>query len=194
MRAQLNPFLNLWSLFDSQKASEKKILHDVFKVNDSYFNSGDILASDIMGYYYFRDRTGDTFRWRGENVATSEVEAVISNIVKLHDCVVYGIEVPETEGRAGMAAIVDPNKEIDIDQLSNGIRGSLPAYARPLFIRFLKELPMTGTFKMKKVDLVSMGFDVNRTDDAIYFLHSDGQYKPFTQQDYSDVMSGRIRL
>lgn len=127
-------------------------------------------------------------------MATSEVEAVISNIVKLHDCVVYGVEVPETEGRAGMAAIVDPEKEIDVDQLATGIRGSLPAYARPLFIRFLKQLPMTGTFKMKKVDLVAMGFDVTRTEDPIYFLHADGKYKPFSKQDYEDVMSGRIRL
>lgn len=127
-------------------------------------------------------------------MATSEVEAVISNIVKLHDCVVYGVEVPDTEGRAGMAAIVDPNREIDVDQLSNGIRGSLPAYARPLFIRFLKELPMTGTFKMKKVDLVTMGFDVNRTEDPIYFIRSDGQYRPLTKQDYNAIMSGAIRL
>lgn len=166
----------------------------MFRRGDAYFNSGDILASDLLGYYYFKDRTGDTFRWRGENVATSEVEAVISNIVKLHDCVVYGIEVPETEGRAGMAAIVDPNNEIDLDQLATGIRASLPAYARPIFIRVLKELPMTGTFKMKKVDLVTMGFDVNRTTDPIYFLHADGKYKPFTQQEYEDVMKGRIRL
>lgn len=166
----------------------------MFRRGDAYFNSGDILASDLLGYYYFKDRTGDTFRWRGENVATSEVEAVISNIVKLHDCVVYGIEVPETEGRAGMAAIVDPNNEIDLDQLATGIRASLPAYARPIFIRVLKELPMTGTFKMKKVDLVSMGFDINRTTDRIYFLHADGKYRIFTKQDYDDVMNGRMRL
>lgn len=127
-------------------------------------------------------------------MATSEVEAVISNVVKLHDCVVYGIEVPETEGRAGMAAIVDPDHEIDIDQLATGIRASLPAYARPLFIRFLKELPMTGTFKMKKVDLVQMGFDVTRTKDPIYFLHGDGKYKLLTVQEYQDIMSGRTRL
>lgn len=127
-------------------------------------------------------------------MATSEVEAVISNIVKLHDCVVYGVEVPNTEGRAGMAAIVDPKNEIDVDQLGNGIRGSLPAYARPLFLRFIKELPMTGTFKMKKVDLVAAGFDVNRTEDPIYFLHPDGKYRLFTKEDYGELLAGKTRL
>lgn len=167
----------------------------MFEEGDSYFNSGDILVSDILGYFYFRDRTGDTFRWRGENVATSEVEAVISNVVGLHDCVVFGVTIPDVEGRAGMAAIVDPDHQIDVDKLSGGIRGSLPSYARPLFIRLLKELPMTGTFKMKKRDLVQDGYDLDRVKDPIYFLNAaDGKYKLFTPKDFDDVKTGRARL
>lgn len=177
-----------------QKASEKKIIHDVFKNGDLYFNSGDILVMDAMGYFYFKDRTGDTFRWRGENVATSEVEAVISNVVGLKDCAVYGVEIPEIEGKAGMAAIVDPENKIDFDQLSIGIRGSLPAYARPLFLRILNELPMTSTFKLKKIELQSAGYDIKKVTDPIYYLNSDGIYRRFTEKDYDDVVNGRARL
>lgn len=128
-------------------------------------------------------------------MATSEVEAVISNIVGLHDCVVFGVDIPHVEGKAGMAAIVDPERKLDIDQLAVGIRGSLPAYARPLFIRLLKELPMTGTFKMKKKDLVSAAYHLKQaSDDPIYFLHADGKYRLLTQSDYDDVLNGRARL
>uniref|UniRef100_A0A1B0DIC3 long-chain-fatty-acid--CoA ligase n=1 Tax=Phlebotomus papatasi TaxID=29031 RepID=A0A1B0DIC3_PHLPP len=176
------------------KASEKKILRDVFKKGDAYFNSGDILVRDIYGYFFFRDRTGDTFRWRGENVSTSEVEAVISNIVGLHDCVVYGVEIPHVEGRAGMAAIVDPQREISLENLSNGVRGCLPAYARPVFVRLMNELSMTGTFKMKKLGLQTDGFDLEKVQDPIYFLHPDGVYRLFTKDDYDKIQSGNARL
>ncbi|GAB0090108.1 hypothetical protein DMENIID0001_047910 [Sergentomyia squamirostris] len=180
--------------YADKKASEKKIMRDVFRKGDAYFNSGDILVQDIYGYFYFKDRTGDTYRWRGENVATSEVEAVISNIVGLHDCVVYGVEVPHVEGRAGMAAIVDPKREINVENLSNGVQGCLPPYARPLFIRLMDALPMTGTFKMKKLDLQLEGYDLNKITDPIYFLHSDGAYKVFTRDDYDRIQSGNARL
>ncbi|XP_059608882.1 long-chain fatty acid transport protein 1 [Phlebotomus argentipes] len=180
--------------YADKKASEKKILRDVFRKGDAYFNSGDILVQDIFGYFYFRDRTGDTFRWRGENVATSEVEAVISNIVGLHDCVVYGVEIPHIEGRAGMAAIVDPQREISVENLSNGVRGCLPAYARPLFIRLMDELPMTGTFKMKKLGLQLEGYDLAKVSDPLYYLHSDGVYRPFTSDDQEKILSGSARL
>uniref|UniRef100_A0A1L8DYU4 Very long-chain fatty acid transport protein n=1 Tax=Nyssomyia neivai TaxID=330878 RepID=A0A1L8DYU4_9DIPT len=180
--------------YADKKASEKKILRDVFRKGDAYFNSGDILVRDMYGYFYFRDRTGDTFRWRGENVATSEVEAVISNIVGLHDCVVYGVEVPHIEGKAGMAAILDPKREINFENLSNGIRGCLPAYARPIFVRLMDELPMTGTFKMKKMDLQQDGFNIKKINDPIYFLHSDGIYRVLTQDDFDKIQNGSARL
>lgn len=193
---KINPkrAINSFSGYADKKASEKKIIRDVFKVGDMYFNSGDILVGDILGYFYFKDRTGDTYRWRGENVATSEVEAVISNVLGLKDCVVYGVEVPHVEGKAGMAAIVDPNKTVDMDHFSIGIRGSLPPFARPIFIRVLKELPMTGTFKLKKRDLQNEGFDINKIKDPLYFLNSDGTYREFSQKDFDDVMNGRARL
>lgn len=149
---------------------------------------------DLFGYFYFKDRTGDTFRWRGENVSTAEVEAVISNIIGLNDCVVYGVNIPHIEGKAGMAAIVDIDDKIDMNNLASGIRGSLPAYARPLFIRLLKKMPMTTTFKLKKVDLQNEGFDIHKIKDPVYYLHNDGVFRLLTEKDFDDVMNGRARL
>lgn len=180
--------------YSDKKATEKKIVKNVFEDGDMYFNSGDILVMDLLYNLYFKDRTGDTFRWRGENVATSEVEAVISNVVGLKDCTVYGVEVPHTEGKAGMAAIVDPDNQLDVEHLSAGIKGALPAYARPLFIRVLPSVPMTSTFKVIKRDFVKDGFDLNAIKDPLYFLNHDGVYRKFTQKDYDDVMNGKARL
>ncbi|XP_055592123.1 long-chain fatty acid transport protein 4 [Uranotaenia lowii] len=190
-KINLKNALNSFQGYADKKASEKKVLKDVFVRGDMYFNSGDILVADLYGYYYFKDRTGDTFRWRGENVATSEVEGVITNIVGLKDCAVYGVDIPGTEGKAGMAAIVDTEGKIDLDQLAAGVRGSLPAYARPLFIRVLSEVPMTATFKLKKRDLQLDGFDINKIKDPIYFLQNDGKYKLFSEEDYKIVSSGK---
>ncbi|KAL1395266.1 hypothetical protein pipiens_011380 [Culex pipiens pipiens] len=190
-KIEMKKALNSYVGYADKKASEKKVLRDVFAKGDMFFNSGDILVTDLFGYYYFKDRTGDTFRWRGENVATSEVEGVITNIVGLKDCAVYGVDIPGTEGKAGMAAIVDTAGKLDLVQLGAGIRGSLPAYARPLFIRVLSELPMTTTFKLKKRDLQLDGYNLEKVKDAIYYLQGDGSYRRFEQADFEVVSSGK---
>ena len=102
------------------------------------------MVQDEYGYFYFRDRSGDTFRWKGENVSTTEVEAVISSITGLKDCVVFGVKIPGTEGSAGMVTIADPEKSLDLQQLTATVNSSLPAYARPLFVRVSKEIETTG--------------------------------------------------
>uniref|UniRef100_A0A2M4BG82 Very long-chain fatty acid transport protein n=1 Tax=Anopheles marajoara TaxID=58244 RepID=A0A2M4BG82_9DIPT len=193
---KINPkkALNSFVGYADKAASEKKILHDVFRKGDIFFNSGDILVQDLLGNYYFKDRTGDTFRWRGENVATSEVEGVITTIVGLKDCAVYGVDIPEIEGKAGMAAIVDPEGKVDMEQLAAGIRASLPPYARPLFIRVLSEVPMTTTFKLKKRDLQVDGYDLNKIKDPIYYLQSNGTYRLFTAADHESIRTGKARL
>ncbi|XP_053689695.1 long-chain fatty acid transport protein 4 [Sabethes cyaneus] len=190
-KINLKNALNSFVGYADKKASEKKVLRDVFTKDDMYFNSGDILVEDLFGYYYFKDRTGDTYRWRGENVATSEVEGVITSIVGLKDCAVYGVEIPEVEGKAGMAAIVDTEGKLDVEQLAVGIRACLPPYARPLFIRVLSELPMTTTFKLKKRDLQLDGYDIRKIKDPIYFLQGNGTYRVFSQADYDVVSSGK---
>ncbi|KAL1115300.1 hypothetical protein AAG570_007331 [Ranatra chinensis] len=176
-------------------ATEQKILRDVFRKGDSYFNTGDILVEGELGYLYFKDRTGDTFRWRGENISTSEVEAVISNIVGLKDVIVYGVEIPNVEGRAGMAAILDESKSLDWSRLEEGMRRKLSSFARPLFVRILRQLPMTSTFKLKKIDLQKEGYNPNLIQDPLYFFDSkSGTYTRLTPQLYDEIVSNVVRL
>ena len=177
-------------------ATDKKIIRDVFRKGDSCFSTGDILVMDDLGYMYFRDRTGDTFRWRGENVSTNEVEAVVSNAVQLQDAVVYGVEVAGSEGRAGMAAIVDQDNSIDMEQLAVALARSLPSYARPLFVRLIKEADTTGTFKLKKTALRDEGYDVTKVkDDRMYFMNpASRKYELLTPESYQDIQQGRVRL
>jgi len=137
--------------YANKDASEKKIIRDVFKKGDAAFASGDLLTIDDLGFVYFKDRTGDTYRWKGENVSTTEVESVVSNQVQLSDCVVYGVTVPGCEGKAGMAAIEDPNQQVNLVDLLNKLRRALPSYAIPVFVRLVKKIETTGTFKLPKV-------------------------------------------
>ncbi len=129
---------------NNKKASNGKIIENVFKMGQNAFNSGDSMIVDSWGYMYFCDRLGDTFRWRGENVATVEVENTISSHLKSSEVSVYGVEVPGQEGKAGMAAIM--KEDLDIDLLCEHLKANLPAYARPLFIRLSKEFDYTGKY------------------------------------------------
>ncbi|ESP05040.1 hypothetical protein LOTGIDRAFT_205996 [Lottia gigantea] len=180
--------------YANKSASQKKIVYDVYRRGDSGFLTGDVLSMDQYGYMYFRDRTGDTFRWRGENVSTSEVEAVIHNIVKLQDAVCYGVEIPGIEGRAGMAAIVDENNTVDVNVIAEGLKRSLPPYARPVFLRLTKSVSMTGTFKLKKVDLKKEGFNPEVKDKIFYLDSKSGRYEQVTPAVYHGICSHKIRL
>ena len=152
------------------KATESKILRDVFRPGDAWFRTGDLLRRDANGYYFFIDRIGDTYRWKGENVSTTEVAETISQFPNVHEAIVYGVAVPGTDGRAGMAAlVVEDQAAFDLKGLRAFLSEKLPPYARPLFLRFRPALEITGTFKQKKVDLVSEGYDPGRTADPLYF-------------------------
>ncbi|XP_068902610.1 long-chain fatty acid transport protein 4-like isoform X2 [Tenebrio molitor] len=176
------------------EASKKKVVTDVFQKGDKAFLSGDILVADEFGNLFFKDRTGDTFRWKGENVSTSEVEAVLSNIISYKDVVVYGVEIRGQEGRAGMAAIFDPDGTLSLSLLAEGTKKALPFYARPIFIRILKKLDMTGTYKLKKNDLQKEGFNANEISDDIYYLDNTGAYSLLTPDIYEKINSGTIRV
>ncbi|XP_064107714.1 long-chain fatty acid transport protein 1-like isoform X1 [Macrobrachium nipponense] len=181
--------------YADEKATAKKIVRDVFVKGDCAFLSGDILVMDYEGYLYFKDRTGDTFRWKGENVATSEIEGVISKVIGHGDVVVYGVEVPAAEGRAGMVAILDEDKTLDFSLLHSAVTKSLPSYARPLFVRIVKELEKTGTYKLKKVKLQEEGFNPSTIQDCLYFL--DGKqksYVPLTADLYNKIITGEVRV
>jgi len=179
----------------NKDATTKKVCYDVFKKGDCAFLTGDVLVMDEFGYMFFRDRTGDTFRWRGENVSTSEVEATVSNIVKLNDAVAYGVEIPGVEGRAGMVAIVDENNSLDLKQLYRDLQKALPAYARPVFVRVLENVDLTGTFKLKKTEYRKESFNPSQTSDNMYFLDSKaGEYRLIDEEVYNQICSGKIRF
>ncbi|XP_066596385.1 long-chain fatty acid transport protein 4 isoform X2 [Prorops nasuta] len=177
-----------------QKASKSKVVHDVFAKGDSAFLSGDILVADELGYLFFKDRTGDTFRWKGENVSTSEIEGVVSNLVNYRDCIVYGVEIHGAEGRAGMAAILDENGTLDIEKVAFDIKEQLPAYARPQFVRILAKIDLTGTFKLKKKDLQEEGYDPRKIRDKLYYLDPKLGYQPLTPEVYDLIQQGKIRF
>ncbi|XP_023952988.1 long-chain fatty acid transport protein 1 [Bicyclus anynana] len=178
-----------------KEASDKKIVRDVLSHGDSAFISGDVLVADELGYLYFRDRTGDTFRWRGENVSTTEVEAAISRVADQRDAVVYGVEIPDIEGRAGMCGIVDTDGSLDLDKLAKDIAKDLPKYARPVFIRIMKTMDMTATFKLRKVDLQKEGYDPNKvTDKLFYFDPKLNKYVSLGPEEFDQIVSGKIRL
>ncbi len=175
-------------------ATDKKVLSDAFEKGDRWFRTGDLMRKDPTGYYYFVDRIGDTFRWKGENVATSEVSEAITGFPGIAEANVYGVRVPGAEGRVGMAALV-ADSELDLDGFSRHVTVRLAAYARPVFLRITRNIEATSTFKQRKIELVKQGFDPQATDDPIYFLHPELQtYVRLTPTLYSDICEGRMRL
>ncbi len=180
--------------YTSESATEKKVLRNAFKEGDAYFRSGDLLRLDSEGFYYFVDRIGDTFRWKGENVATSEVAEVISAAAGIEEANVYGVSISGTDGRAGMAALVI-NDDFDIDVLSGLVEDGLAPYARPIFIRILPQMEITGTFKQRKIDLVREGFDPVRLSDRLFFRDPEKRrYLPLDASSFERIESGQIRL
>ncbi|XP_017563685.1 long-chain fatty acid transport protein 4 [Pygocentrus nattereri] len=179
----------------NQSATSKKIAPSVFKKGDSAYLSGDVLVMDEYGYMYFKDRTGDTFRWKGENVSTTEVEGTLSRLLEMKDVVVYGVEVPGAEGKAGMAAIADPDNTTDLERFSRELEKALPVYARPVFLRFLPEVNKTGTFKFQKMDLRREGFDPSVVSDRLCFLDcSKGRYVELDAELHRSIVSGKQKL
>jgi len=176
-------------------ATNRKIITDVFRKGDMYFRSGDLLYADEFGWMYFMDRMGDTYRWRGENVSTVEVESVISSVLEQVDSVVYGVDVPGVEGKAGMAAIVEDAAKFDLDTFLLRLKAELPTYAIPLFVRLVNTIDITGTFKFRKLDLVREGFNPALVSDPLYFYNSSsGGYKRLDSCLYEDIVSMKCRL
>ncbi|KAM6902341.1 long-chain fatty acid transport protein 6 [Xenentodon cancila] len=176
--------------------SEKKLLRDVFKAGDVYFSTGDILLRDHRDFVYFRDRIGDTFRWKGENVSTTEVSEVVGLLDFVQEASIYGVSVPGHEGRAGMAAIVlKQGVTLDGRKLYDHLVETLPSYAWPRFLRIQTSLDVTETFKQQKLRLVQEGFNPDVTSDPLYFLDvSQKDLILLTAALYQDIVSGRTRL
>jgi fatty-acyl-CoA synthase len=181
--------------YTSAAETEKKILRHVFREGDAWVRTGDLMRQDEKGYFYFVDRLGDTFRWKGENVAASEVAQVLCAFGGILHASVYGVAIAGTDGRAGMAAIVCDGT-LDLVALHGHLVERLPAYARPLFIRICGEAEVTGTFKYAKGDLVRQGFDPRQCDtDPLYFNHPGlGGYVTLDAALYDGILGGAMRL
>jgi fatty-acyl-CoA synthase len=180
--------------YADKAATEKKILRNVFAKGDAWYRSGDLMRKDESGFFYFVDRIGDTFRWKGENVSTVEVAAQVTSFPEVAEAVVYGVTIPGNEGRAGMvAAVVRDN--FDLAVFRRHLVDRLPEYARPLFLRLRDAIDATATFKPQKTDLVADAFDPSTTTDAIYF--NDPARQAFVKIDselLEKIRAGQIRL
>jgi fatty-acyl-CoA synthase len=179
--------------YTSDEASQKRLLHHVFKPGDEWVRTGDLMRKDDRGFYYFVDRIGDTFRWKGENVATSEVSEAICAFPGVTQATVYGVAIPGADGRAGMASLVT-EQDLDLKQFREHLNTRLPHYARPLFLRVRTEMEVTSTFKYNKSNLAREGYDPAAIADALYFNHmKDEAFVPLDRALYARIQNGRIR-
>lgn len=175
-------------------ATEKKIIRNAFEKDDAWFRTGDLIRKDEMGYFYFIDRIGDTFRWKGENVATSEVSEAITVFDGVQEANVYGVQIKGMDGRAGMVSLV-VDETFDLESFHAHIYAKLADYARPVFVRIQQEIEATGTFKQRKIDLVKQGFNPKKIKDTLYF--NDPRKASFTPLDgelYERIENGELRL
>ncbi|XP_041370989.1 very long-chain acyl-CoA synthetase-like isoform X2 [Gigantopelta aegis] len=179
--------------------TEKSILHDVFRKGDVYLNSGDLFYVDSEYFLYFQDRTGDTYRWKGENVSTSEVANIMSELDFVHDVNVYGVKVPGCEGKAGMAAVYlkdgDQMDSQQIEMMNHRVHDHLPSYARPRFLRVQRQMSLTSTYKQQKVDLVEEAFDPHKVHEPLYYYDSkNNAFKPLVDTVFEDIVAGKVSV
>ncbi|MET0284815.1 MAG: AMP-binding protein, partial [Polyangiales bacterium] len=189
----INPLFKFDGYVDA-KASAGKVVSDVFKRGDRYFNSGDILQIHEDSWVSFADRIGDTFRWKGENVSTNEVAEVLNGAAGVLETNVYGVSVPGSEGRAGMASI-SADGEFDIGKLGQYVVSKLPVYQRPYFVRLQQQgnMRVTGTFKHQKVAYRDEGYDPSKVEDPLFFLDGD-RYVPIDEKLFKKLQSGELRV
>ncbi|KAI0869001.1 fatty-acyl-CoA synthase [Hypoxylon argillaceum] len=191
--------------FNNKSATVKRRISDLFKKGDLWFRSGDLLRLDSQNRLYFVDRLGDTFRWHSENVSTSEVSDVVGKFAQVAEANVYGVLVPNADGRAGCVALVPTDdvlgggNEMDFAALAAHCLASLPRYAVPLFVRVTKGLEYTGTHKLQKTALRAQGIDLAAIkasgEDQMYWLPPGAKtYVPFAQKDFDEIKAGRVRL
>ncbi len=185
--------------YTNAEATQKKIVHNVLKDGDAWFNSGDLIRQVDVGFtigqkhYQFVDRVGDTFRWRSENVSTNEVGEIINQHPQVQFCNVYGVSIPNADGRAGMAAITLKTglTQLDAEDFSAYIARELPSYARPVFLRIQPEMEVTGTFKLMKGDLRREGYDLATVHEPLFVLKPGKTvYEALESQFLSKIRAG----
>ncbi|MFA4929917.1 MAG: long-chain-acyl-CoA synthetase [Patulibacter sp.] len=182
--------------YTDAKATESKILRDLLKTGDQWFNTGDLVLNQGFKHIAFADRLGDTFRWKGENVATTEVEAALLRHPSVEDAVAFGVEIPDTDGRAGMVALkLRAEAEFDGQDVAQHVLDTLPSYAVPLFVRLIDEVAQTSTFKSRKVELRNEAYSPDKVDDPLFVLGGrDKGYIPHYADYARDVASSAVRV
>ncbi|MES2662878.1 MAG: long-chain-acyl-CoA synthetase [Pseudomonadota bacterium] len=184
--------------YTEKRQTEKVIVKNAFESGDRWFNTGDLLRDLGWRHAQFVDRIGDTFRWKGENVSTMEVENILVEFPLIREAVVYGVEIPKTEGRAGMAAItLEPGltfDAIEIDELYDFLKAKLPGYAIPLFLRIQSSLSTTSTFKYVKTKLQDEAYDLRKVLESILVLRPQIGYVILDQTMYEQIISGEMQL
>ncbi|BBZ51505.1 long-chain-acyl-CoA synthetase [Mycobacterium heidelbergense] len=177
--------------YTDPESSEKKLVRNAFREGDCWFNSGDVMSPQGMGHAAFVDRLGDTFRWKGENVATTQVEAALASDESVEECTVFGVEIPRTGGRAGMAAVqLRDGAEFDGRSLARAVYGQLPPYALPLFVRVVRELEHTTTFKSRKVELREQAYGPDLQDPLYVLAGREEGYVPYYDEYPEEVALG----
>jgi len=183
--------------YTSREATESKILRNVFDEGDAWFNSGDMIRDLGFNHIQFVDRLGDTFRWKGENVSTTEVEKVANTFPQIALSAVYGVLMPGGEGRVGMAAVVPETggRDFDLQGLAEHFHRYLPNYAVPRFIRFQSEFEYTPTHKIKKLRLKNQGFDPSLVAEPLFvLLPGEAEFKPLIQGLHKEILGGRFKF
>jgi citronellyl-CoA synthetase len=182
--------------YKNEEATKKKLVNGVIEEGDLFFNTGDYLKLHDERWVSFVERSGDTFRWKGENVSTSEVETIISSYPNIQSSVVYGVEIPNSEGKAGMAALtLQDSGNFDLNEFSKFLKTSLPSYAIPVFVRIRNSLEVTGTYKLSKVNLKKAGYNPNKISDPLYIWDFKFKcLKKFTSDIYYAIDIGDLRL
>jgi len=180
-------------MYTDEEATKKKVFRDVLKKGDMYINTGDLLRDIGFGHVQFVDRLGDTFRWKGENVSTEEVESVINIYEKIDMCSVYGVLIPQAEGRAGMVSVHKKSDDnFDFKGFVNYLKKYLPNYAIPKFIRFIDGFDFTATHKIQKIRFKKEGFNINEVNDEIFVLLPHGsEYVSLTKEIYQEILEGK---
>jgi fatty-acyl-CoA synthase len=178
--------------YTDSAATEKKLVRNAFRQGDCWFNSGDVMSPQGMGHAAFVDRLGDTFRWKGENVATTQVEAALGADKSVEECAVFGVEIPHTGGRAGMAAVkLRDGAEFDGKALAHTVYHQLPVYALPLFVRVVQSMAHTTTFKSRKVELREQAYGPGVADPLYVLAGRDEGYVPFYGEYPDEVGAGK---
>lgn len=186
--------------YTDEEKNESKVIHDAFRSGDAWFNTGDLVKEQGWRHLQFVDRLGDTYRWKGENVSTGEVEMIVNQYPRIRESIAYGVEIPDTNGRAGMVAVVleENEQSLDAGGLYQYLKAELPSYAVPVFVRTLNSVSATGTFKYQRNHLKKQGYDKSSFDDSsdeVYVaLPGSDSYCPLTDEVFEKLKQGEYRF